>query len=64
MGLVVSRKIQGADRAVVTVLGKEVPSGPQKCTAHTHLLSMPFVRYKIVLNAHNKYFCASQAQVK
>jgi hypothetical protein len=53
-----------ADRASITVLGKEVPSGLQKHTACTHLLSMPLVRYKIVLIAHNKYFCASQSLVK
>ena len=62
MGLEVSGKF--LDRASITVLQEKVPSGPRKHAAHSHLLSIPLALYRTVLNAHNKYFCASRAQVK
>lgn len=53
---------QGNSRAELP--GERVPSGPQKPIAHTRLLKMLLVLYKSALNARNKYFRASQGQVK
>lgn len=62
MGLVLSGEIPG--QSFHNCPGER---GAQWATeaqgSHTCLLRMLLVRYKIVLNARNKYFCASRAQV-